>query len=119
MRYEAQVRCIGPKEDNIYTVGAGSLQYPMMPIKDYTQIGLFRNIGQQACQEPSPCFRALAFNNSKHEWINLVVTICCNCYQQLSFVLAIECITSMLITDLQCMNPLIHELKAQNAKLNI
>ena len=56
----------------------------------YTQIGLVCNIGQQACQEPSPCLRVLAFDNGKREWINLVVTICCYCYQQLSFVFSIE-----------------------------
>ena len=62
----------------------------MMPVRDYTQIDLVRNIGQQSCQEPSLCLHALAFNNGKHEWINLIVTICCHYYQQLSFVLAIE-----------------------------
>ena len=61
-----------------------------MPIGDYTQIGPIRNIGQQACQEPSPRLHALTFNNGKRKWINLVVTISCHCYQQLSFVLAIE-----------------------------
>ena len=56
-----------------------------------------RNIGQQACQEPSPRLRALAFNNGNRK----------------------RCIASMLITGLQCLNPLIHKPKAQNAELSI
>ena len=64
--------------------------YPRMSVRDDAKICSVRNKSFQACQEPSPCLFALTLNNGKCEWINLVVSICCHCYQQLPFILAIE-----------------------------
>ena len=93
--------------------------YPQMSVRDDAKIGPVRNKSCQACQEPSPCLLALTLNNGKHEWINLVVSIRCHCYQQLPLILAIEVRSSMLITGLQCLNPSIHRPKAQKAQLNV
>ena len=71
-----------------YVIKAGF--YSRMSVRDDAKICPVRNKSFQACQEPSPCLLDLTLNNSKSEWINLVVSIRCHCYQQLPLVLAIE-----------------------------
>ena len=71
-----------------YVIKAGF--YPRMSVRDDAKIGPVCNKLCQACQEPSPCLLAPTLNNSKCEWINLIVSIRCHCYQQLPHVLAIE-----------------------------